>query len=65
MDDLGMTKMVPKCKELARIDLVDPETLVRVYPYGIELVIVNGKLAVRGGEIVEAHAGRVLRRGAA
>ena len=37
----------------------------RVYPDGIELVIVNGTVAVRGGEIVEAHAGRVLRRGAA
>ncbi len=37
----------------------------RLYPDGIELVVVNGTVAVRGGEIVAAHAGRVLRRGAA
>jgi N-acyl-D-aspartate/D-glutamate deacylase len=37
----------------------------RVYPDGIELVVVNGTVAVQAGEIVAGRAGRVLRRGAA
>ena len=36
----------------------------RVYPDGIELVVVNGTVAVQRGEIVAGRAGRVLRRGA-
>ncbi len=35
----------------------------RVYPDGIEQVIVNGRLAVRDGRPTGARAGRVLRRG--
>ena len=33
------------------------------YPEGIEMVVVNGKVAVDKGELTGARAGRVLRRG--
>jgi dihydroorotase/N-acyl-D-amino-acid deacylase len=54
-------------------DLVvfDPETVIdratfaepHQYPVGIEWVVVNGALAVDGGEFRDARAGRVLKRG--
>jgi len=34
------------------------------YPAGIELVVVNGRVAAERGRLMDARAGRVLRRGA-
>jgi dihydroorotase/N-acyl-D-amino-acid deacylase len=55
----------------ADLVIFDPETVIdratfaepHQYPVGIEWVIVNGALAVDGGEFRDARAGRVLKRG--
>ncbi|MDR3331815.1 MAG: D-aminoacylase [Synergistaceae bacterium] len=56
----------------ADLVLFDPQTLrdkatfddPHQYPSGIEMVLVNGRVAVERGESGERRAGRVLRRGA-
>jgi len=35
------------------------------YPVGIELVVVNGEIALQGGKRTEARSGRTLRPGSA